>query len=150
MIPLAFGKLAIGSRLAIIGIGNNAVLRITAKGKEASPEEVGKEVLIASAKVGVVVATDLLLKTSIATRGVNFLSSATLAVAVPVTVGAITSYAIDPEEGLQNYFYAIDTYANPKIAQDTKNIMFINSLTKIFKFYAGGGNQKREFFEFYS
>lgn len=148
MIPL---PLAIGSRLAIIGIGNNAVLRITAKGKEASPEEVGKEVLFASAKIGIVIATDLLLKTSIATRTVNLLSRATLAVAVPVTVGAITSYAIDPEEGLQNYFYAIDTYKDPEIAQDTKNIMFINSLTKIFGFYGGGGKQKKEgFFEFYS
>ena len=147
MIPL---PLAIGSRLAIIGIGNNAVLRITAKGKEASPEEVGKEVLIASAKVGVVVATDLLLKTSIATRTVNLLSRATLAVAVPVTVGAIASYAIDPEEGLQNYFHFIDTAANPDTLSQTP-LMTTWSIGQIISRYSSGGKQKKEgFFEFES
>ena len=133
--------LAIGTQLALLGIGNNTVLRITSMGKTASPSAVGKELAITGVKMSVIIGTDLFLKTKIAARGVRWLNAATLAVAVPVTIGAVTSYVIDEDEGLQNYFYSIDTFIDPEISQDTKNLMVLSSVKTIFDYYTGGGKE---------
>jgi len=143
--------LAIGTQLALLGIGNNSLLRITSMGKTASPSAVGKELAVTGVKMSVIIGTDLFLKTKIAARGVRWLNAATLAVAVPVTIGAVTSYVIDEDEGLENYFYSIDTLTDPEISQDTKNQMILTSIKTIFDYYSDGGQDKKEgLFEYYS
>jgi hypothetical protein len=143
--------LAIGTQLALLGIGNNSLLRITSMGKTASPSAVGKELAVTGVKMSVIIGTDLFLKTKIAARGVRWLNAATLAVAVPVTIGAVTSYVIDEDEGLENYFYSIDTLIDPEISQDTKNQMILTSIKTIFDYYSDGGQDKKEgLFEYYS
>jgi len=143
--------LAIGTQLALLGIGNNTVLRITSMGKSASPSAVGKELAVTGVKMSVIIGTDLFLKTKIAARGVRWLNAATLAVAVPITIGAVTSYVIDEDEGLENYFYSIDTFTDPEISQDTKNQMILTSIKTIFDYYTGGGQDKKQgLFEYYS
>jgi len=143
--------LAIGTQLALLGIGNNSLLRITSMGKTASPSAVGKELAVTGVKMSVIIGTDLFLKTKIAARGVRWLNAATLAVAVPVTIGAVTSYVIDEDEGLENYFYSIDTLTDPEVSQDTKNQMILTSIKTIFDYYSDGGQDKKQgLFEYYS
>lgn len=120
-------------------------------GKSASPSAVGKELAVTGVKMSVIIGTDLFLKTKIAARGVRWLNAATLAVAVPITIGAVTSYVIDEDEGLENYFYSIDTFTDPEISQDTKNQMILTSIKTIFDYYTGGGQDKKQgLFEYYS
>ena len=120
-------------------------------GKTASPSRVGKELAITGVKMSVIIGTDLFLKTEIAARGVRWLNAATLAVAVPVTIGAVTSYVIDEDEGLENYFYSIDTFTDPEISQDTKNQMVLTSIKTIFDYYTDGSQDKKQgLFEYYS
>ena len=133
--------LAIGTQLALLGVGNNSLLRITSMGKTASPSAVGKELAVTGIKMSVIIGTDLFLKTKIAARGVRWLNAATLAVAVPVTIGAVTSYVIDEDEGLENYFYSIDTFTDPEISQDTKNQIVLTSIKTIFDYYTDGGKE---------
>lgn len=132
------------SQLAIVGAGSNTILRIVSKGDKASPSAVGKELGYLAIQTAVIIGSQKAWQTIVNRRLLNPVNKAFAAVTIPLVVGAVVSYTIDEEEGLQNYFYAIDTYRDPEVSQDTKNIMFLTSLNTIFKFYGGGGKQKKE------
>jgi len=137
------------SQLAIVGVGSNTILRIVAKGDEASPSAVAKELGYLALQTATIIASQKAWQTVVKRRLLNPINQAFAAVTIPLVIGGVTSYLIDEEEGLQNYFYAIDTYTDPDISQDTKNIMFINSLTTIFGYYHGGGKDTGyELFEY--
>ena len=132
------------SQLAIVGAGSNTILRIVSKGDEASPSAVGKELGYLALQTATIIAAQKAWQTIVSRRLLNPVNSAFAAVTIPLVIGGVTSYLIDEEEGLQNYFYAIDTYTDQEISQDTKNIMFVTSLDTILKYYGGGGKQKKE------
>ena len=137
------------SQLAIVGAGSNTTLRIISKGDKASPSAVGKELGYLALQTATIIAAQKAWQTVVKRRLLNPINQAFAAVTIPLVIGGITSYVIDEDEGLENYFYAIDTYVDSDISQDTKNIMFITTLKTIFDFYGGGGKNKREgFFEF--
>lgn len=123
------------SQLAIVGAGSNTTLRIIAKGDRASPSAVGKELGYLALQTAIIIGSQKVWQTIVSRRLLNPVNKAFAAVTIPLVVGAVVSYTIDEEEGLQNYFYAIDTYTDPKISQDTKNIMFLTSLKSIFDYY---------------
>ena len=132
------------SQLAIVGAGSNTILRIVSKGDQASPSAVGKELGYLALQTATIIAAQKAWQTVVKRRLLNPVNAAFAAVTIPLVIGGVTSYLIDEEEGLQNYFYAIDTYTDPEVSQDTKNIMFVTSLNTILKYYGGGGKQKKE------
>ncbi len=137
------------SQLAIVGAGSNTILRVVAKGDKASPSAVGKELGYLALQTATIVAAQKAWQTVVKRRLLNPINQAFAAVTIPLVIGGVTSYLIDEDEGLQNYFYAIDTYTDPDISQDTKNIMFITSLNTIFSYYRGGGKDTGyELFEY--
>lgn len=139
------------SQLAIVGAGSNTILRIVSKGDKASPSAVGKELGYLALQTATIIAAQKAWQTIVSRRLLNPVNQAFAAVTIPLVIGGVTSYLIDEEEGLQNYFYAIDTYTDPEVSQDTKNIMFITSVNTLLKYYGGGGKQKKEgAFEYYS
>jgi len=123
------------SQLAIVGAGSNTTLRIISKGDKASPTAVGKELGYLAIQTATIIGAQKAWQTIVNRRLLNPVNKAFAAVTIPLVVGAVVSYTIDEEEGLQNYFYAVDIYRNPKISQDTKNIMFLTSLKSIFDYY---------------
>jgi len=136
--------LTAASQLAIVGAGSNTTLRIISKGDKATPAAVGKELGFLAIQTAVIIGSQKAWQTIVNRRLLNPVNKAFAAVTIPLVVGGVVSYAIDEEEGLQNYFYAVDTYTDPEISQDTKNIMFLTSVKRIFDFYSGGGKQKKE------
>ena len=139
------------SQLAIVGAGSNTILRIVSKGDKASPSAVGKELGYLALQTATIIAAQTAWQTIVSRRLLNPVNQAFAAVTIPLVIGGVTSYLIDEEEGLQNYFYAIDTYTDPEVSQDTKNTMFVTSLNILLNYYGGGGKQKKEgAFEYYS
>lgn len=137
------------SQLAIVGAGSNTILRIVSKGDKASPSAVGKELGYLALQTATIIAAQKAWQTVVKRRLLNPVNQAFAAVTIPLVIGGVTSYLIDEEEGLQNYFYAIDTYTDPDVSQDTKNTMVVTSIKTIIDFYSGGGKQKKEgFFEY--
>jgi len=67
-----------------------------------------------------------------------------IAIEASYIAGAVISTAIDPEEGFQNYNYAIDVYTDPKINPQTKLEIGLSNINTIYKFYSGGGENKKE------
>ena len=87
---------------------------------------------------------------ALSTLAVNNRKTVYLVLAI-LLIGGVTSYLIDEEEGLQNYFYAIDTFTDTEVSQDTKNTIVVTSLKTIIDYYGGGGKQKKQgMFEYYS
>lgn len=139
------------SQLAIVGAGSNTILRIVSKGDRASPSAVGKELGYLALQTATIIVAQKAWQTIVKRRLLNPVNQAFAAVTIPLVIGGVTSYLIDEEEGLQNYFYAIDTYTDPEISQDTKNTMVVTSIKTIIDFYSGGGqNKKQGAFEYYS
>ena len=139
------------SQLAIVGAGSNTILRIVSKGDKASPSAVGKELGYLALQTVTIIAAQTAWQTVVKRRLLNPVNQAFAAVTIPLVIGGVTSYLIDEEEGLQNYFYAIDTYTDPEVSQDTKNTMVLTSIKTIIDFYSGGGqNKKQGAFEYYS
>ena len=139
------------SQLAIVGAGSNTILRIVSKGDKASPSAVGKELGYLALQTATIIAAQKAWQTIVSRRLLNPVNQAFAAVTIPLVIGGVTSYLIDEEEGLQNYFYAIEVYVDPEVSQDTKNTMVVTSLNTLLKYYGGGGKQKKEgAFEYYS
>ena len=139
------------SQLAIVGAGSNTILRIVSKGDEASPSAVGKELFYLALQTATIIAAQTAWQTIVSRRLLNPVNQAFAAVTIPLVIGGVTSYLIDEEEGLQNYFYAIEVYVDPEVSQDTKNTMFLTNVKTIIDFYGGGGHQKKQgAFEYYS
>lgn len=139
------------SQLAIVGAGSNTILRIVSKGDKASPSAVGKELGYLALQTATIIAAQKAWQTIVSRRLLNPVNQAFAAVAIPLVIGGVVSYIIDEDEGLQNYFYAIDTYTDPDVSQDTKNTMVVTSIKTIIDFYSGGGqNKKQGAFEYYS
>lgn len=126
------------------------MLRIIAKGDEASPKAVSKELGLLAIQTATIIAAQKAWQTIVSKRLLNPFNQAFAAVAIPVVVGGVTSYLIDEEEGLQNYFEFLDIATDPEqINQAT--LLTAWSLGRIFTFYSGGGKNKKEgFFEFES
>lgn len=139
------------SQLAIVGVSSNTLIRIVAKGDEASPKAVGKELVSLGLQAATIIASQKAWQTIVKRRLLNPINQAFAVVAIPLVVGGVTSYLIDEEEGLQNYFYAIDMYTDPEVAPQTKTEIVLSNINTIFDFYSGGGKNKKEgFFEFES
>ena len=139
------------SQLAIVGAGGNTILRTVSLGREASPAAVGRELGYLALQAATIIAAQKAWQTIVSRRLLNPVNQAFAAVTIPLVVGGVVSYLIDEEEGLQNYFYAIDVYTDPEVSQDTKNIMLVTSVKEIIDFYSGGGqNKKQGAFEYYS
>ena len=139
------------SQLAIVGAGSNTILRIVSKGDEASPSAVGKELGYLALQTATIIAAQKAWQTIVSRRLLNPVNQAFAAVTIPLVIGGVTSYLIDEEEGLQNYFYAIEIYVDPEVSQDTKNTMVLTDVKTIIDFYGGGGkNKKQGAFEYYS
>lgn len=139
------------SQLAIVGAGSNTILRIVSKGDKASPSAVGKELSYLALQTATIVAAQKAWQTIVQRRLLNPVNQAFAAVTIPLVIGGVTSYLIDEEEGLQNYFYAIDTFTDTEVSQDTKNTIVVTSLKTIIDYYGGGGKQKKQgMFEYYS
>lgn len=139
------------SQLAIVGAGSNTILRIVSKGDKASPSAVGKELGYLALQTATIIAAQKAWQTVVKRRLLNPVNQAFAAVTIPLVIGGVTSYLIDEEEGLQNYFYAIDTYTDPEISQDTKNTIVLTNIKTIIDYYGGGGqNKKQGAFEYYS
>ena len=138
------------SQLAIVGAGSNTMLRIIAKGDEASPRAVSKELGLLAIQTATIIAAQKVWQTIVSKRLLNPFNQAFAAVAIPVVIGGVTSYLIDEEDGLQNYFDFLDVATNPE-QTDQATLLTAWSLGTIFKFYTGGGqNRKEGFFEFES
>ena len=139
------------SQLAIVGAGGNTILRTVALGQGASPTAVGRELSYLALQTATIIAAQKAWQTIVSRRLLNPVNQAFAAVAIPLVIGGVTSYLIDEEEGLQNYFYAIDTYTDPEISQDTKNTIVLTNIKTIIDYYGGGGqNKKQGAFEYYS
>ncbi len=137
------------SQLAIVGVSSNTLLRIIAKGDKASPKAIGKELVSLGLQAATIIASQKAWQTVVKRRLLNPINQAFAVVAIPLVIGGVTSYLIDEEEGLQNYFYAIDMYTDPEVAPQTKTEIVLSNINTIFDFYSGGGKNKKEgFFEF--
>ena len=124
------------------------MLRIIAKGDEASPKAVSKELGLLAIQTATIIAAQKAWQTIVSKRLLNPFNQAFAAVAIPVVIGGVTSYLIDEEEGLQNYFKFLDVATDPEEA-DQAALLAAWSLGTIFSFYTGGGeNRKEGFFEF--
>ena len=136
------------SQLAIVGASSNTMLKIIAKGDEATPKAVTKELGLLAIQTATIVAAQKAWQTIVSKRLLNPFNQAFAAVAIPVVIGGVTSYLIDEEEGLQNYFDFLDVATDPE-QTDQATLLTAWSLGTIFKFYTGGGeNRKEGFFEF--
>ena len=100
------------SQLAIVGVSSNTLLRIVAKGDKASPKAIGKELVSLGLQTATIIASQKAWQTVVKRRLLNPINQAFAVIAIPLVVGGVTSYLIDEEEGLQNYFYAIDMYTD--------------------------------------
>lgn len=139
------------SQLAIVGAGSNTILRIVAKGDKASPSAVGKELGYLALQTATIILAQTAWQTVVKRRLLNPVNQAFAAVAIPLVVGGVVSYLIDEDEGLENFFYAVDVYSDPEVSQDTKNTMVLTDVKTIIDFYSGGGqNKKQGAFEYYS
>jgi hypothetical protein len=132
------------SQLAIVGAGSNTILRIVSKGDKASPSAVGKELGYLALQTATIIAAQTAWQTVVKNRLLNPINKAFAAVAIPLVIGGVVSYVIDEDEGLENFFYAVDVYSDPEISQDTKNTMVLSDLKTIFDFYSGGGQNRKE------
>jgi len=132
------------SQLAIVGAGSNTILRIVSKGDKASPSAVGKELGYLALQTATIIAAQTAWQTVVKNRLLNPINKAFAAVAIPLVIGGVVSYVIDEDEGLENFFYAVDVYSDPEISQDTKNAMVLSDLKTIFDFYSGGGQNRKE------
>ena len=131
------------SQLAIVGAGSNTTLRIISLGQEASPKEVAKELGYLAVQTATIIAAQKAWQTIVTRRLLNPVNTAFAAVTIPLVVGGVTSYLIDEEEGLQNYFHFIDTATDPDTASQTP-MMTTWSIGKIISYYGGGGENKKE------
>jgi len=139
------------SQLAIVGAGSNTILRIVSKGDKASPSAVGKELSYLALQTATIVLAQTAWQTVVKRRLLNPVNQAFAAVTIPLVIGGVTSYIIDEDQGLENYFYAIDTYTDTEVSQDTKNTIVVTNIKTIIDFYSGGGqNKKQGAFEYYS
>ena len=124
------------------------MLRIIAKGDKASPKAVTKELGLLAIQAATIVAAQKAWQTIVSKRLLNPFNQAFAAVAIPVVIGGVTSYIIDEDEGLQNYFEFLDVATDPE-QTDQATLLTAWSLGTIWKFYTGGGQNKKEgFFEF--
>jgi hypothetical protein len=136
------------SQLAIVGASSNTMLKIIAKGDEATPKAVSKELGLLAVQTATIIAAQKAWQTIVSKRLLNPFNQAFAAVAIPVVIGGVTSYLIDEEEGLQNYFEFLDVATDPE-QTDQATLLTAWSLGTIWKFYTGGGQNKKEgFFEF--
>jgi hypothetical protein len=140
--------LSLGSRLAIMGVTSNSLLRTVGKGDEADPEYVGKKIITTGAQIMLIIGTQNLWTQVIKRRLLNPIQGAFAAVTIPIIGGGVISYLIDEEEGLQNYFDFIDLATDPE-QTDQAALLTAWSIGTIWTYYKGGGkNQKEGFFEF--
>ena len=136
------------SQLAIVGASSNTMLKIIAKGDEATPKAVSKELGLLAIQTATIVAAQKAWQTIVSKRLLNPFNQAFAAIAIPVVIGGVTSYIIDEDEGLQNYFEFLDVATDPE-QTDQATLLTAWSLGTIWKFYTGGGQNKKEgFFEF--
>lgn len=135
------------SQLAIVGASSNTLLRIVSKGDEAGKEVVGKELSLLALQTTTIIAAQKAWQTIVSKRLLNPFNQAFAAWAIPLVSGGVVSYLIDEEEGLENYFQFIDIATDPERINEA-TLLTAWSLGRIWKFYTGGGNNKREFFEF--
>lgn len=126
------------------------MLRIISKGEEATPKEVGKELSLLGLQTATIILAQKAWQTIVSRRLLNPFNQAFAAIAIPVVVGGVTSYLIDEEEGLQNYFDFLDTATDPEQA-DQAALLTAWSIGTLWTFYTTGGENKKEgFFEFSS
>ena len=139
------------SQLAIVGVSSNTLLRIVAKGDKASPKAIGKELVSLGLQTATIIASQKAWQTVVKRRLLNPINQAFAVIAIPLVVGGVTSYLIDEEEGLQNYFYAIDMYTDPEINPQSKAEIVLSNINTIFDYYTGGWKDEKEgMFEYYS
>lgn len=132
--------LTLGSRLAIMGVTTNSLLRTVGKGDQADPEYVGKKIITTGAQVMLIIGTQNLWNQVIKRKLLNPIQGAFAAVTIPVVIGGVVSYLIDEEEGLQNYFDFIDLATDPEQA-DQAALLTAWSLGTIWSYYSGGGKK---------
>jgi len=138
------------SQLAIVGAGSNTMLRIISKGDEATPKEVGKQLSLLALQTATIILAQKAWQSIVSRRLLNPFNQAFAAVAIPVVIGGVTSYLIDEDEGLQNYFDFIDVATDPE-SIDEASLLTAWSIGTIWTFYTTGGENKKEgFFEFSS
>ena len=137
------------SQLAIVGAGSNTLLKIISKGDEATLKAITKELGLLGVQTATIIAAQKAWQAIVSRRLLNPFNQMFAAVAIPVVAGGVVSYLIDEDEGLQNYFDFIDTTAEGDLDQSA--LLAAWSLGTIWKFYTGGGeNRKEGFFEFES
>ena len=137
MIPLF---LTPASQLAIVGAGSNTMLRIISKGDEATPTEVTKELSLLALQTATIVLAQKAWQTIVSRRLLNPFNQAFAAIAIPVVVGGVTSYLIDEDEGLQNYFDFLDVATDPE-QTDQATLLTAWSIGTIWTYYTTGGRK---------
>ncbi len=127
------------------------LLALIGKGKDVTKKDVGTSAAITTLQVASILAMDRVVQTIVQRKFLVPLVAVQVAVAVTYVGGAVVSTMIDKEEGFANYNYAVDTFTDPEVSQDTKNQMILTSLKVIFDYYSGGGKDtKQGLFEYYS
>jgi len=127
------------------------LLALIGKGKDVTKKDVGTSAAITTLQVASILAMDRVVQTIVQRKFLVPLVAVQVAVAVTYVGGAVISTMIDKDEGFENYNYAVDTFTDPEVSQDTKNQMILTSIKVIFDYYQGGGESKKQgLFEYYS
>ena len=150
MIPLSEFRIARRKFEMTIAAGFG-LLQITKKGKDVTGTDVVKTGVITGLTIGAILAQDKILQLFVKRGWLAGITGTLIAVEAAYIGGAVISTLIDEEEGFQNYNYIIDVYTDPNVNPQTKLEVGLSNFNTIYKFYSGGGiNKKEGAFEYYS
>jgi len=150
VIPLSEVRLA-RRKLEMTIAAGFGLLQLTRKGKDVTGKDVVKTAAITGLTIGAILAQDKILQKLVQRGWLAGITGTLIAIEASYIAGAVISTAIDPEDGFQNYNYAIGVYTDPKVTPQTKLEILTSNINTIFGFYGGGGENKKEgFFEFES
>ena len=150
MIPLSEVRLA-RRKLEMTIAAGFGLLQLTRKGKDVTGKDVLTTGAITGLTIGAILAQDKVLQLLVKRGWLAGITGTLIAVEAAYIGGAVISTAIDPEEGFQNYNYAIGVYTDPEVNVQTKLEIVVSNINTILGFYGGGDLKEKEgAFEYYS